>query len=139
MLESTVLIMKSRLYIHSLSYNSEASLLRDEGDFPISWGPVVYYGVDRWRRCDPCTSSSQLELGTGAKGSPGSQSGPRFEFSGNCESKRTSEAHVDTCSLSSCVHTRTSAGDKLPPVGRRRCLRSADDEGRLTNSAKQIF
>jgi hypothetical protein len=36
------------------------------------------------------------------------------------------------------VHTRTSAGDKLPPVGGRRCLRSADDEGRLTNSAKQI-
>jgi hypothetical protein len=41
--------------------------------------------------------------------------------------------------LPSCVHTRTSAADKFPPVGRRRCLRSADDEGRSTNSAKQMF
>jgi hypothetical protein len=63
--------------------------------------------------------------------------GPRFEFSGNCENKRTSIARLDTCSLSSCVHTRTSTGDKLPPVGRRRCLRSADDEGRLRNSARK--
>jgi hypothetical protein len=70
-------------------------------------------------------------------GGPGSQSGPRFKFSGKCENKRTSVARVYIRSLSGGVHTRTSAGRKLPPVGRRRCLRSVVEEGRLTNYGKQ--
>jgi hypothetical protein len=40
---------------------------------------------------------------------------------------------VVSCPLCSYVNTRTSAGDKLPPVGGHRYQRSVDDGGSLTN------
>jgi hypothetical protein len=42
-------------------------------------------------------------------------------------------SRVITCPLCSCVNTRTSAGDKLPPVGGNRYQRSVDDGGSLKN------